>query len=58
MTLDNKLLTAQQVADYLQVDFRTVYALLRSGKLQGVKVGRVWRISRAALDEFLNREQV
>ena len=51
--MNDKLLTAQQVADYLQVDFRTVYTLLRSGKLKGVKVGRVWRIPQSALDEFL-----
>jgi len=51
--LNDKLLTPKQAADYLQVDFRTVYSLLRSNKLNGVKVGRVWRISESALQEFI-----
>lgn len=55
--MNNKLFTAQQVADYLQVDFRTVYLWLRSGKLKGIKVGRVWRITQSALDEFLKNNK-
>ncbi len=52
--MENKLLTPQQVADYMQVDFRTVYNLLRRGKLKGIKVGRVWRIAPEDLEHFLN----
>lgn len=51
--MKDKFLTPQQVADYLQVDFRTIYSLLRSGKLKGIKVGRVWRISQEVLHEFI-----
>lgn len=54
--MNDKLLTPQQVADYLQVDFRTVYSLLRSGKLKGVKIGRVWRISESELQRLLKSE--
>jgi len=51
--MEGKLLTPQEVADFLQVDFRTVYQLLRSGKLGGVKVGRVWRIRPQDVEEYL-----
>jgi excisionase family DNA binding protein len=51
--MEAKLLTPQQVADFLQVDFRTVYHLLRTGKLAGVKVGRVWRIRPEDVEEYL-----
>jgi excisionase family DNA binding protein len=53
--MEKKLLTPQQVADYMQVDFRTVYLLLRSGELPGIKVGRVWRIRPEDLEDFLQK---
>lgn len=53
IALDTKLLTPYEVAEYLRVDYRTVYHLLHSGKLQGVKVGRVWRIPESELTRFL-----
>ncbi len=53
--MNGKLLTPQQVADYLQVDFRTIYSLLRSGELIGAKIGRVWRIKPEEIDNYLTR---
>jgi excisionase family DNA binding protein len=46
-------LTPEEVAEKLRVHWRTVYVWLRSGKLKGVKAGRLWRISEEALEEFL-----
>jgi excisionase family DNA binding protein len=47
----NELLTANEAADRLRISRRLLYQLLAEGKLPGVKVGREWRVSRAALDE-------
>lgn len=47
------ILTPEQAADHLQVSRRTVYTLLRQGKLPGKKIGGSWRLSTAALEEFL-----
>ena len=38
-----RLLTVEQVAEYLNVDKFTVYRLLAQKKLPGFKVGREWR---------------
>jgi|GEM_PF-1519654 len=43
-----------EVADILKVPKRNIMDLLRAGKLLGVKVGRHWRITEEALDEYLN----
>ncbi len=48
-----EVLTAEEVAAYLSVRTVTVYRWCREGRLPCVKIGRVWRIRRAALDEFL-----
>ncbi len=44
------LLTPDEVAGKLHVTRRTVYTWLRSGKLQGHRIGGVWRIPRSAID--------
>ncbi len=51
-----KLLTPEQVAEHLVVAERTVYEWLRSGRLRGIKLGRLWRIREADLEAFLQEE--
>ena len=47
-------LTTRQVMDALQVkDPDTVYALVKSGRLKAVRLGREYRFTRQALGEFL-----
>ncbi len=53
MTAD-RLLTAPQVAESLQVNDRTVTQWLRKGYLRGFKIGKEWRISARDLNIFLN----
>lgn len=52
-TLLNRVLTVPQAAAQFQVSERTIYEWLRDGKLPGRKIGRVWRMSATALEEFL-----
>lgn len=51
-----RVLTAEEVADYLKINIRTVYKLLESGELRGIKVGRIWRIAESAVNEFVRGE--
>ncbi|RYX81874.1 helix-turn-helix domain-containing protein [bacterium] len=48
------LLTPEQAAQELGVSEADVLHTLEAGELKGKKIGSVWRISRAALDQFLN----
>ena len=52
--MNTEVLTAEEVAAYLHVRTITVYRWCREGRLPCVKMGRVWRIRRAALDAFLD----
>jgi excisionase family DNA binding protein len=38
-----RLLTAQELADYLGIHRETVYSLTHEGKIPGHKVGALWR---------------
>lgn len=46
-------LKPQEVADYLNVSGGLVRKLLRERQLEGVKISSEWRISRAALEAFI-----
>jgi excisionase family DNA binding protein len=57
---EDRLLTLEQVAEYLQVHRDTVYTLLRSGRLKGFQLGgrkASWRIGQDDLREFLDAQR-
>ena len=48
--IDNKRLTGiSQIADELERSPQTVHRLIKQGKIQPVKVGNTWEITRARL---------
>jgi excisionase family DNA binding protein len=48
-------LTAEQVAARLQCSEQTVWRLLRSGELPGLKLRKQWRVSEDHLAEYMAR---
>ena len=51
-------LTTEQVANILQIHPFTVLKLLKTGKLRGAKIGRVYRIKESDVHEFLEQRTV
>lgn len=52
----DEILTAEQVANILQVHPFTVLKFIKQGKLKASKLGRVYRIRRSDVDEFLDNQ--
>ena len=50
------LLTTKQIQDILKVDRVTVYRMLNSGRLKGVKIGNQWRFPRSEIRRLLGEE--
>ncbi len=48
--------TVDQVAELLQLNPVTIRRYIEGGKIKAIKVGRVWRISEANLQEFLQKK--
>ena len=46
-------LTIEEAAELLRIHPETIRRLLRLKRLPGKKIGREWRISREALDEYM-----
>ena len=53
-----KFLTTEQVADILQVHPFTILKFLKSGRLKGLKLGRVYRIQESDVHDFLEKSSV
>ena len=53
--LNKELLDTEDVAGYLRVSPVTIWRWCRDGSLPWLKIGRSWRIRRAALEAFLER---
>ncbi|AUN38633.1 hypothetical protein ASU32_00255 [Tsukamurella tyrosinosolvens] len=49
------ILTAPEAAEAMRVHLQTVQALIRRGELRAARVGRVYRIRKSWLDEYLDR---
>ncbi len=47
------MLTVEEAAELCHVCRKTIYRALQSGRLRGVKVGRLWRIPEDALWQYL-----
>ena len=50
-------MTVQEVAEYLNVDPKTVYRLVNRGELPGFKVGGSWRFQKDDLDDWIVRQK-
>jgi excisionase family DNA binding protein len=54
---DEVFLTTEEVLEYLQVNLRTVYRLIKAGKIPAVRVGRQWRFRKRDIDVWLESQR-
>src|SRR2546421_2651070 len=55
--IDESFLTTEEVLEYLQVNLRTVYRLIKAGKIPAVRVGRQWRFRKRDIDAWLESQR-
>src|SRR3954466_15903252 len=55
--IDESFLTTEEVLEYLQVNLRTVYRLIKAGRIPAIRVGRQWRFRKADLDSWLDGQR-
>ena len=54
---DEVFLTTEEVLEYLQVNLRTIYRLIKAGKIPAVRVGRQWRFRKRDIDAWLDSQR-
>ncbi|MFH0797313.1 MAG: helix-turn-helix domain-containing protein [Candidatus Omnitrophota bacterium] len=47
------IMTAEQLAKYLQLDEQTIYRKTRTGQIPGVRIGKTLRFKRDVIDSWL-----
>lgn len=55
--MEDAFLTTEEVLEYLQVNLRTIYRLIKAGKIPAVRVGRQWRFRKRDIDAWLETQR-
>ena len=50
------LYTPEDVAEILQLGLSSTYALLREGKIKAFRIGKIWKVSKLALQDYILTE--
>ena len=53
-----KLLSIEEVAEIFGLEYKTVYKLVKTGELPCARIGRVYRVNRADLEAYLERQKM
>ncbi len=54
MTIDDRLMTIDEVAAYLRVKKRTIYDWVKKGRIPAIKTVGQWRFKKERIDAWLN----
>jgi excisionase family DNA binding protein len=54
--MDERLLTIEQVAEYLQVSAKTVYRLIHRKEIPCYKVANQWRFKWSVIQDWMEKE--
>ena len=46
----------EEVMEYLNIGKNTMYGLLKSGELNAFKIGKVWKIPKASVEDYVRRK--
>ena len=55
MIENNEIMKFEEVMEYLNIGKSTLYNLLRSGEIRSFKIGKVWKIPRSAIEEYIRK---
>ncbi len=50
----SSVIRVEDLTHILSISRNTAYDLVRSGKIRSVKIGRIYRIPRSAVEDYLN----
>ena len=52
MAKDIEVYTLKEIEELLQVTRRTIYNWIKGGKLKAFRIGKEWRVTKEALEDF------
>lgn len=55
LEIENEYLTPSEVMNLLYIGRNTFYKLVNSGELPAFRIGKLWRVSREALENYVKK---
>lgn len=55
--MDKEVLTVKQVAEFLQMDERTIYKLAKQGDIPSFKVSNQWRFLKKDIESWVEQKK-
>ena len=56
MADNNEIMKFEEVMEYLNIGKSTLYKLLRSGEITSFKIGKVWKIPRQSVEDYIKKQ--
>lgn len=53
---NNDIMRFEEVMEYLDIGKNTLYGLLKSGEINAFKIGKVWKIPRKSVEDYINNK--
>ena len=50
------ILTVEELMELLNIGKNTAYSLLESGEIKAFRIGRMWKIPRKSVYDYINRK--
>jgi len=50
-----QIMTTKEISEYLKLHTITICKLSKEGKIPSIRIGRVWRFDKEAIDEWIAR---
>ena len=57
MVMADEIMTVKQLAEYLKLNYQTVYKKVQKGEIPASKIGKVWRFQKSIIDHWLSEEK-
>lgn len=52
---NNEIMQFEEVMKYLDIGKNTLYGLLKKGEINAFKIGKVWKIPRKSVEDYINK---
>ena len=51
--MENEIMRFEEVMEFLNIGKNTLYRLLNNGEISAFKIGKVWKISKKSVEEYI-----
>ena len=54
--IENEIMRFEEVMEFLNIGKNTLYTLLNNCEINAFKIGKVWKIPKKSVEEYVNRK--